>query len=91
MATIGQVLKAKDLTINEIKRTLRKKNRNLGEKDIQEAVILPGGFDKNGDPTHTITYKQRKQSLPTVSALDHRKAALKEKIQSMRTKESNNK
>lgn len=91
MATIGQVLKEKDLTINDIKRTLRQKNKNIGEKDIQEAVILPGGLDKNGNPMHTITYKQRKQSLPTVSALDHRKAALKEKIKSMKNKESVNK
>lgn len=99
MATIGQILRDKDqqnsaggnnrsLSVAEIKRGLRERDKLLGMDSSREAVVLPGGLGKNGNPIHTITYKQRKQGGRSVPALEQRKAALKEKIQSMKTKES---
>lgn len=99
MATIGQILRNKDqqsstgnntrsLSVAEVKSGLRERDRLHGTDSSREAVVLPGGLDKNGNPIHTITYKQRKQGGRSVTALEQRKAALKEKIQSMKTKES---
>lgn len=97
MATIGQILRDKDeqsstgnksrsLSMAEIKSGLRERDKLLGMDNSREAVIVPSGLDKNGNPKHTITYKHRNQSRKSGSALEQKKAALKEKIQSMRKK-----
>lgn len=102
MATIGQILRDKDqksntwennrsLSLAEIKSGLRERDKMFGTDISREAVIVPSGLDKHGNQKHTITYKQRNQSRQKGSALEQRKAALKEKIQSMRNKEMFNK
>jgi hypothetical protein len=99
MATIGQILRDKDqrnstgennrsLSVAEIKRSLRERDKPHGTDSSREAIVLPGGLDKNGNPKHTITYKHRRQARKQGSALEQRKAALKEKIKSMKSKES---
>ena len=97
MATIGQILRDKDqknntgennrsLSLAEIKSGLHERDKLMGTDSSREAVIIPSGLDKNGNPKHTITYKHRKQARKQGSALEQRKAELKEKIQSMRKK-----
>ena len=97
MATIGQILRDKDqksntgennrsLSLAEVKSGLRERDKLHGTDSSREAIVLPGGLDKNGNPKHTITYKHRKQARKQGSALEQRKAELKEKIQSMRKK-----
>ena len=97
MATIGQILRDKDqksntgennrsLSLAEVKSGLRERDKLHGTDSSREAIVLPSGIDKNGNPKHTITYKQRRQARKQGSALEQRKAALKEKIQSMRKK-----
>lgn len=99
MATIGQILRDKDqksnpwennrsLSLAEIKSGLRERDKLFGMDSSREAVIVPSGLDKHGNQKHTITYKQRNQSRQKGSALEQKKAALKEKIQSMRNKGS---
>ena len=99
MATIGQILRDKDqknntgennrsLSLAEIKSGLHERDKLMGTDSSREAVIIPSGLDKNGNPKHTITYKHRKQARKQGSALEQRKAELKEKIQSMRNKGS---
>ena len=99
MATIGQILRDKDnqsstgennrsLSVAEIKRSLRERDKLHGTDSSREAIVLPGGLDKHGNQKHTITYKNRNQSRQNGSALEQKKAALKEKIQSMRNKGS---
>lgn len=99
MTTIGQILRAKDkrsktgnnaasLSMAEINKGLRERDKLLGTDSSREAIVLPSGLDKDGNPKYTITYKQRNQSRQKCSALEQRKEALKEKIRSMRNKES---
>jgi len=102
MATIGQILRDKDqqskagdntrsLSVAEIKSGLRERDKLMGTDSSREVVVVPSGLDKHGNQKHTITYKQRKQSWQKGSAFEQKKAALKEKIQSMRNKEMFNK
>ena len=99
MATIGQILRDKDqksntgennrsLSLAEVKSGLRDRDKLHGTDSSREAIVLPGGLDKHGNQKHTITYKNRNQSRQNGSALEQKKAALKEKIQSMRNKGS---
>lgn len=102
MATIGQILRDKDqqsnpwennrsLSLAEIKSGLHERDKLMGTDSSREAVIYPNGLDKYGNQNHTIIYKNRNQSRKKGSALEQKKAALKEKIQSMRNKEMFNK
>ena len=97
MATIGQILRDKDqqsnawennrsLSLAEVRRGLSERDKLHGTDSSREAVIVPSGLDKHGNQKHTITYKHRKQARKQGSALEQRKAELKEKIQSMRKK-----
>lgn len=99
MTTIGQILRAKDkrsktrnntasLSMAEINKGLRERDKLLGTDSSREAIVLPSGLDKDGNPKYTITYKQRNQPGRNVPTLEQKKAALKKKIQSMRNKES---